>query len=78
MSDTNEPKSKVSESQKRANKKWAEKNKTKNTYIKTRSSARSFIRNHASEDDIEEFRTLLDERLTLLAELKREEPQENN
>jgi len=45
-----------------ANKKWQDKNKVRAKYLSDRSRARSFIRNHATLDDINEFRGLLDER----------------
>lgn len=41
------------------NKKWAENNKTHSSYLKSRSSARSFIRNKATLEDIEELSDLL-------------------
>jgi len=44
------------------NARWAEKNKEHKKYLSYRSSARSFIRNHATTDDIEELRSLLDQR----------------
>lgn len=45
-----------------ANKKWQEKNKARAKYLSDRSRARSFIRNLAQLEDIEEFNVLLDER----------------
>lgn len=41
------------------NKTWADKNKEYDRYLKDRSSARSFLRNKATLDDIAEFRLLL-------------------
>ncbi|MDU7251866.1 MAG: hypothetical protein E6274_05985 [Clostridium sp.] len=45
-----------------ANQNWEKKNREYASYLKSRSSARSFIRNKASLEDIEEFRDLLKER----------------
>ncbi|KRU23988.1 hypothetical protein VT91_36370 [Clostridium sporogenes] len=49
-----------------ANQNWEKKNREYASYLKSRSSARSFIRNKASIEDIEEFRDLLKEREELL------------
>ncbi|MFX0547897.1 hypothetical protein ACOAKC_01050 [Hathewaya histolytica] len=51
-----------------ANKRWQEKNKERSSYLKSRSSARSFIRNKATLEDIEELRQLLIEREEKLKE----------
>lgn len=51
-----------SDSQKRAQKNYDNKNKEQRTYQKARSSARSFIRNHANEDDLSELEKLIVER----------------
>lgn len=53
---------KTSESQTRANKKWAENNKEYSSYLRSRSSARSFIRNKATLDDLKELEQLILER----------------
>lgn len=45
-----------------ANKRWQEKNKARAKYLSDRSRARSFIKNQATLEDIEEFRNLLKER----------------
>lgn len=45
-----------------ANQKWENKNREYASYLKSRSSARSFIRNKATLEDIEELRALLNER----------------
>ncbi|KOM97065.1 hypothetical protein ACP49_16150 [Clostridium botulinum] len=45
-----------------ANQNWENKNREYASYLKSRSSARSFIRNKATLEDIEEFRGLLKER----------------
>lgn len=48
------------------NKKWAENNKAHSSYLKSRSSARSFIRNKATLEDIEELSDLLEDRKKVL------------
>lgn len=53
---------KTSESQTRANKNWAEKNREYSSYLRSRSSARSFIRNKATEEDLKELEQLIEER----------------
>lgn len=58
-----------------ANKRWREsspKAKEKSNYLKMRSAARSFIRNRATLNDIEELRTMLNvqENLLKIKELK--------
>lgn len=49
-----------------ANKKWQEKNKERAKYLSDRSRARSFIRNHAEVEDLEELQQLIEERKVLL------------
>lgn len=44
-----------------ADKKWAEKNKEHKSYLKYRSTARSFIKNKATLDDLEELKDLIEE-----------------
>ena len=46
----------VSESQKKAIKAYREKNPKKNQYLSYRSTARSFINNHATLEDLEELK----------------------
>lgn len=60
--------SKVSESQKRAIKKWEEENKDKKRYISHRARARSFLRDHATLEDLEELEAVLLERRAKLKE----------
>ncbi|APH22316.1 hypothetical protein [Clostridium botulinum] len=48
--------------QKVADKKWIEKNREHATYLRNRSSARSFIRNKATTEDLEELKGLIRER----------------
>ncbi|MCR1953186.1 hypothetical protein NSA50_19560 [Clostridium sp. DSM 100503] len=55
-------KKKTSEAQTRANKKWNEANREKANYMRSKSSAKSFIRNKATLEDIAEMQELLDER----------------
>ncbi len=53
---------KTSEAQVKASRKWEEKNRKKATIASYKRTARSFIRNHADKEDIEELRHLLTER----------------
>lgn len=55
---------KTSDAQKKANSKWAEKNKERRSYLSSRSSARSFIRNKATPEDLLELSKMIDEKLT--------------
>ena len=52
----------ISEARERANKKWNENNKEHMNYLRSRSSARSFIRNKATLEDLEELENLIEER----------------
>ena len=45
-----------------ANKRWQEKNKERAKYLSNRSRARSFIRNKATKEDLEELEQLIAER----------------
>ncbi|EPY2281822.1 hypothetical protein [Clostridium sporogenes] len=49
-----------------ANQNWEKKNREYASYLKSRSSARSFIRNKASVEDLEELQKLIEERKELL------------
>ena len=49
------------EAQKRADKKWEEKNREKRNYAKKKSSSKSFI-NVATKEDLEELKKLIEER----------------
>lgn len=49
-------------SQTQANKRWQAKNKEYSNYLKSKSTARSFIRNKATSADIEELKSLISER----------------
>lgn len=53
---------KTSDSQTRANKKWIEANREKANYMRGKSSAKSFIRNKATLEDLEELEKLILER----------------
>lgn len=53
---------KTSEAQLKAIRKWEEKNRKKATISNYKRSARSFIRNHAELEDLEELRALIQER----------------
>ena len=46
-----------------ADKKWRESNKERSNYLGSRGSARSFIRNKATRDDLLELKSLIEERL---------------
>ncbi len=59
---------KTSEAQRKADKRWREKNREHANYLKNRTSARCFIRNKATLEDIEELRELLRVRAELLSE----------
>ena len=48
------------------NKRWQEKNKERTKYLQKRSTARGFIKNHATLEDLEELETLLKERYEAL------------
>lgn len=45
-----------------ANQKWEANNKSYASYLKSRSSARSFIKNKATPEDLDEFSKLINER----------------
>lgn len=45
-----------------ANKRWQEKNKAHAKYLSDRSRARSFIRKQATNEDLEEFEQIINER----------------
>lgn len=50
---------KYTEAQKKADDKWRKENKEHATYLRSRSSARSFIRNKATEEDLQELEELI-------------------
>lgn len=49
-------------SQAEANKRWSQKNKDHSNYLKSRTAARSFIRNKATLEDLEELEQLIEQR----------------
>lgn len=51
-----------------ANQRWENKNKEYASYLKSRSSAKSFIRNKATLEDLKELKILIEEREALLNE----------
>ena len=58
---------KTSEAQRKADKRWREKNREHANYLKNRTSARCFIRNKATIEDIEELKELLRLRAEVLS-----------
>ncbi|MFH5810360.1 hypothetical protein [Companilactobacillus sp. FL22-1] len=54
---------KLSEARIKANKKWDEKNKERASYLRSRSSAKSFIKNKATKEDIEMLKDVMKKRL---------------
>ena len=50
------------DAQEKATKKWNKQNREHRNYLSKRSSARSFIRNHATVDDLNELEELIAER----------------
>lgn len=57
---------KISEAQRNADKRWREKNREHANYLRNRTSARCFIRNKATLEDIEELKVLMKERIKVL------------
>lgn len=53
---------KLTDAQLRAKKNWDEKNREHSSYLKSRSSARSFIKNKATLEDLSELLKLIQER----------------
>ncbi|MCI2464596.1 hypothetical protein [Listeria monocytogenes] len=49
----------TSDAQLKANKEWQEKNKEHANYLKSRSAARSFIKNKATLEDLKELEKLI-------------------
>lgn len=52
----------ITEARKKANEKWNKDNKERKNYLQDRSKARSFIRNKATAEDLEELLELIKER----------------
>lgn len=53
---------KVSEAQLKANQNWIENNRERSNYMRSKSSAKSFIRNKATLEDLEDLEILIKER----------------
>lgn len=49
--------------QQKADKKWAEKNREHRNYLSKRSTARSFINNNATKEDLLELKQLIESKL---------------
>ena len=54
------------DAQARASKKWNKNNREHRNYLSKRSSARSFLRNHATDSDLNELEKLIAERRNAL------------
>ncbi|WP_119327526.1 hypothetical protein [Companilactobacillus musae] len=54
---------KLTEARIKANKKWDEKNKERTSYLRSRSSAKSFIKNKATKEDIDMLKDVMKDRL---------------
>ncbi|AND80101.1 hypothetical protein [Streptococcus pantholopis] len=52
----------VSEAQKKASRKWEQKNKEKKAYYSYKATTKSFIRNKATAEDLTELEALIAER----------------
>lgn len=52
----------MTEAQQKATKRWNANNREHRNYLSKRSSARSFIRNHATCSDLSELEELIEER----------------
>lgn len=55
--------SKVSDAQQRAIKNWDKKNREKSNYIKSKSATKSFIKNKATKEDLEELIQLINDKI---------------
>lgn len=53
---------KTSQAQVNASRRWEQKNPERTRYLRYRTTARGFIRNHATNEDIEELKELIKER----------------
>ena len=53
----------LTEAQKRAKQKYREKNRERTNYLNARTTSRSFIRNKATKEDLEELEELIKERI---------------
>ena len=59
---------KTSESQVNASRRWEQRNPERAKYIRYRTGARNFLRNHATEEDLQEMEQLIKERREILKE----------
>lgn len=59
---------KTSESQVNASRRWEQRNPERAKYIRYRTGARNFLRNHATEEDLQEMEQLIKERREKLKE----------
>jgi hypothetical protein len=55
--------SKLLDCQKKAQKNWVDKNRDRSNYIKAKGSCKSFIRNKATKEDLQELQRLINEKL---------------
>lgn len=62
MDEPNKPRNHKPLSQTERNKRWQEQNKDHARYLSARSTARSFIRNRATKEDLDELEQLIAER----------------
>ncbi|QHJ83730.1 MAG: hypothetical protein [Caudoviricetes sp.] len=53
---------KLSEAKKAANKKWDMANRERKRYINAKSQAKSFVRNYATQDDLENLKKIIEEK----------------
>lgn len=53
---------KTSQAQVNASRRWEQKNPERTRYLRYRTTARGFIRNHATHEDLEELKELIKER----------------
>lgn len=65
----------MTDAQQKATKKWNENNREHRNYLSKRSSARSFIRNHATMDDLNELEELIKEKKEALEMITEEQLQ---
>lgn len=59
---------KTSEAQVNASRRWEQRNPERAKYIRYRTGARNFLRNHATEEDLQEMEQLIKERREKLEE----------
>lgn len=60
----------LSEAQKRANKKWNDKNKAKMTYFRRKSDSKNFILKYATEEDLDKTLEYIQQRKNELKKIK--------